>query len=216
MLADFVILKKSLSYQSNQNYYYMRKAYLIMASFIVAISAVIFACSSEAKTEEKSPILSQSEMVKRGEYLVATIGCDDCHSPKRMGAKGPELIPELRLSGYPANNPIPKIDTAALNKGWVLLGPDLTIAVGPWGTSFAANITSDGTGIGNWSEANFITAIREGKAKGLENGRPMLPPMPWFNFAKLTDEDLKSILAYLKSTSPVKNIPPQPIPPTSL
>jgi mono/diheme cytochrome c family protein len=194
----------------------MRKAALLIASFIIVICAILIACNDDSKAEDKSPVLSQTEMVKRGEYLVTAIGCDDCHSPKRMGAQGPELIPELRLSGYPAERPVPKIDTTALKNGWMLFGPDLTIAAGPWGVSFAANISSDGTGIGNWSESNFITAIRSGKAKGLENGRPMLPPMPWPNFAKLTDEDLKSILAYLKTTPPVKNIVPAPLPPSNL
>ena len=194
----------------------MRKAPLIIACSITAISVISFACNSETKTKEKAPVDRQSELIARGEYLVATIGCDDCHSPKRMGAKGPELIQELRLSGYPSDRPVHDIDTAALKKGWMLMGPDLTVAAGPWGVSFAANITSDGTGIGNWNESNFITAMRHGKAKGIESGRPLLPPMPWFNFAKLTDEDLKSILAYLKSTSPVRNVVPAPLPPASM
>lgn len=193
----------------------MRKLNLVIG-LITASSIAIIACSGESKPEQKSPILSQSEMVTRGEYLVAAIGCDDCHSPKKMGAKGPEVIPELRLSGYPANRPVEKIDTSVIKRGWMVMGPDLTVAAGPWGISFAANITSDGTGIGNWSESNFITAIRDGKAKGLKNGRSLLPPMPWFNFAKLTDEDLKSILAYLKTTNPVNNVPPAPIAPPNM
>ncbi|HVG12904.1 MAG TPA: c-type cytochrome [Flavisolibacter sp.] len=194
----------------------MRKAPLVIACAIAAGSALFIACSSEAKTEEKAPVAGHSDLVSRGEYLVATIGCDDCHSPKRMGAKGPEVIPELRLSGYPADRPVQVVDTAAMKKGWMLMGPDLTVAAGPWGVSFAANITSDGTGIGNWNESNFITAMRHGKAKGIESGRPLLPPMPWFNFAKMTDEDLKSILAYLKTTTPVKNVVPAPLPPANM
>jgi hypothetical protein len=82
--------------------------------------------------------------------------------------------------------------------------------------SFAANLTSDETGIGAWTEHNFITAMRTGKIKGLENGRTMLPPMPWFNFKNMTDEDLKSIFAYLKSTKPVSNLVPAPISPDKL
>ena len=139
-----------------------------------------------------------------------------CHSPKKMGPQGPEVIPELRLSGYPANRPIQTPDTKALTQGFMLFGGDLTSAVGPWGMSFAANITSDGTGIGNWTEHNFITAMRTGKIKGLENGRPMLPPMPWFNFRNMTDEDLKAIFAYLKTTNPVANIVPGPKSPADL
>ena len=194
----------------------MRKVQFAAAAAIL-LTVTLYACGSDNSNEEKKdPFPTEAEMVSRGEYLVATIGCDDCHSPKRMGAHGPELIPELRLSGYPKGRPMLPPDTGALKKGWMLMGPDLTSTVGPWGTSFAANITSDGTGVGNWTEAQFIKAMRTGKIKGLDNARPMLPPMPWFNFAKLTDEDLSAILAYLKSTPPVQNIVPAPIPPSKL
>ena len=82
--------------------------------------------------------------------------------------------------------------------------------VGPWGVSFAGNITSDVTGIGRWSEEQFKRAIQEGKFKGLEQGRGLLPPMPWQNYASLTDEDVKAIYSYLKTTKPIRNIVPGP------
>lgn len=59
-------------------------------------------------------------------------------------------------------------------------------------------------------------ALRKGKYKGLENARDLLPPMPWFNFSHLTDEDLKAMFAYLKSTKPVNNVVPPPIPPAAV
>ncbi len=127
-----------------------------MTSSLVTIAAVLSACG-DTKTSETPKEVTQSELVKRGDYLVAAIGCDDCHSPKRMGAKGPEVIPELRLSGYPSDRPVDKVNTAALQNGWVSMSPDLTAAAGPWGVSFAANITSDGTGVGNWNDENFST-----------------------------------------------------------
>ena len=189
----------------------MRNVNFILAALVICTGAAFYACNnSTVKSETKDAIPTQAEMVKRGEYLVAAIGCDDCHSPKRMGAQGPEVIPETRLSGYPANRPIQKPDTNALNHGWALFGPDLTCAVGPWGMSFASNITSDSTGIGTWTEQNFLTAIQHGKSKGVESNRGLLPPMPWYNFARLSDEDLKSIFAYLKSTPPVVNKVPAP------
>jgi hypothetical protein len=127
-----------------------------------------------------------------------------------MGAHGPELIPELRLSGYPSTRPIQKADSNVIKQGWALFGQDLTSAVGPWGMSFAANITSDDTGIGNWTEENFIRALRKGKLKGLEGSRDLLPPMPWFVYKNMTDEDLKSIYAYLKTVPAVENVVPAP------
>ncbi len=190
----------------------MRKTVLNLTTIVTITSIVFIACQGSAATEEKSVTITKEEMVKRGEYLVNSIGCDDCHSPKRMGANGPEIIPELRLSGYPSDRPITKADTNVVKKGWMLFGDDLTTAVGQWGQSFAANLTSDATGIGNWKEEQFIKAIREGKYKGLDNTRPLLMPMPWFVYRNLTDDDLKSIFAFLQATKPVNNVVPAPKP----
>ncbi len=185
----------------------MMKSFL----FAVTIAAIATACQSTQGSENNTAgTLDSAAMVKRGEYLVTTIGCDDCHSPKEMGPQGPQLVADKRLSGYPSDRPLPPIDTAHLGKGWALMFADLTAAVGPWGVSFASNITSDETGIGSWTEAQFINAMRKGKYKGLDTGRDLLPPMPWQNFSKLTDEDLKSIYSFLKTTNPVKNIAPEP------
>ena len=188
----------------------MRKTILSLMTIAVVISVVFAACQDSVASEEKSIAMTKKEMVKRGAYLVNTIGCDDCHSPKRMGPNGPEIIPELRLSGYPASRPITKTNIDVLKKGWMLLSDDLTTAVGSWGQSFAANLTSDPTGTGNWKEEQFIKAIREGKYKGLDNTRPLLLPMPWFVYKNLTDDDLKSIFAFLQTTKPVKNVVPAP------
>jgi hypothetical protein len=126
-----------------------------------------------------------------------------------MGPQGPEIIPELRFSGHPSTATLPPTSEEALKAGWVLFAPDFTSVVGPWGQSYAANISSDSTGIGMWTEAQFKKAVTEGKLKGLDNTRPILPPMPWQAFKHLTDEEISSIFAYLKSTKPVKNVVPQ-------
>jgi hypothetical protein len=113
------------------------------------------------------------------------------------------------LSGHPAEVPLPAIDARQVGN-WVLFNQHSTAIVGPWGVSFAANLTPDATGIGNWTEAQFERAIRKGKYKGLENGRTLLPPMPWPLYAELSDGDVKAIFAYLKTLKPVKNTPPAP------
>ena len=190
----------------------MRKTVLNLTAIAAITSIVFVACQDSTASEEKSIAMTKEEMVKRGEYLVNTIGCDDCHSPKRMGAHGPEIIPELRLSGYPSDRPLTTADTNVVKKGWMLFSDDLTTAVGAWGQSFAANLTSDVTGTGNWKEEQFIKAIREGKYKGLDNTRPLLMPMPWFVYKNLTDDDLKSIFAFLQATNPVNNVVPAPKP----
>jgi len=160
--------------------------------------------------------LSDQDYINRGEYLVNSIGCQDCHSPKRMGERGPEIVKELMFSGYPSDRALSEIHTDTLHKGWMMMNEDLTASVGPWGVSFSSNITSDDTGIGSWTLEQFTTALRKGKSKGLENGRDLLPPMPWQNFAHLTDDDIKAVFNYLKSTKPVNNIVPAPIPPKGL
>lgn len=193
----------------------MRNYILPFLAIGILITSFSSCNGSSAKTEATPPVkseISKDSLVKRGGYLVAAIGCDDCHSPKTMGPQGPQLDLEHRLSGYPQERPIAKVDGAVVKNGWNLFGSDLTSAVGPWGMSFSSNITSDSTGIGNWSEAQFIKAMREGKSKGLDSARPILPPMPWQNFKNLSDEDLSAIYAYLQSTKPVHNVVPAPRP----
>jgi hypothetical protein len=95
---------------------------------------------------------------------------------------------------------------------WFATTAGLTAWSGPWGISYAANLTPDtNTGLGIWTEEMFIRAIREGKHMGY--GRDLLPPMPWQYFSELTDEDLKAIFAYLRSIPPVQNRVPDPVPP---
>jgi mono/diheme cytochrome c family protein len=189
-------------------------AALIFFAFYIA------SCSdSENKAvakNESSAEPANDDILKQGEHLVTTMGCNDCHSPKRMGANGPEIIEELMFSGFPSDRPVAKFDTKLIKSGFSIFYPDLTAAAGPWGLSFAANLTPDSTGIGNWTEEQFKTALTKGKYKGLENNRMLLPPMPWFNFARLSDNEVKSIFAYLKSVKPVRNLVPQPIAPGKL
>ena len=153
--------------------------------------------------------------IKYGEHLVLIAGCHDCHTPKKMTEKGPVMDFSLALSGHPAQMPPPDINRDEIQKKGLAVTQTLTSWVGPWGVSYAANLTSDKTGIGNWQEQNFIYAIREGKLKGIPSGRPLLPPMPWDMYRNMTDEELKAIFAYLKSTKPIRNAVPAPEPPVA-
>ena len=84
--------------------------------------------------------------------------------------------------------------------------------IGPWGISYPANLTPDKeTGTGNWTAERFIKILRTGKHLG--EGRPILPPMPWENYAKLKDQDLKDIFAYLQSLKAISNKVPDPTTP---
>jgi hypothetical protein len=190
----------------------MRQTILVSAAITFSCLMMMSGCKDEAASPDnvKKQLITNDSLVKRGSYLVKTMVCDDCHSPKRVGPDGVEVIPELRLSGFRQEGALPPLDTNAVKNGWVLFNPDLTAAAGPWGVSFSANLTSDATGIGNWKEEQFFRAIREGKWKGLPDSRSLLPPMPWENFRNASDDDLKAIFAFLKSTNPVKNVVPAP------
>ena len=196
----------------------------LFAGLVVAIIFITSACQ-QSKTNDQSEAQGQEKMSaelkyggyvsaeKGGEHLVTISGCNDCHTPKLMTARGPVLDSSLLLSGHPAQMPPPDVNRKEIESKGLSVTNTLTSWVGPWGISFAANLTPDETGIGNWTESNFIRALREGKFKGLENGRPLLPPMPWAMYQKMSDDEIKAVFAYLKSIKPVKNAVPQFQPP---
>jgi hypothetical protein len=186
----------------------------------ILILLLSFSCQEKqkdyAEKTEPDPVALKKASIERGEYLVSVIGCDHCHTPKKMTEQGP--VPDLDrwMMGYPANDPLPEIPEDAIGPGkWVLLNNDLTAAVGPWGVSFGGNLTPDDTGIGSWSFAQFKKAMTEGKYKGMDNSRPLMPPMPWQSFAKLSNEDLKAIYDYLMSIKPIENVVPSYRPPAA-
>jgi mono/diheme cytochrome c family protein len=148
-------------------------------------------------------------IVERGKYLVTIGGCHDCHTPKVPGPDGAPVLDEKRLlAGHPEGEPFPTWNPADLKQrnAAALTNPELTAWAGPWGVTFAINLTPDNaTGIGEWSETNFVQALRTGKHQGQPNGRNILPPMPWQNTRAMTDEDLKALYAYLRSIPAVKN-----------
>jgi len=82
-----------------------------------------------------------------------------------------------------------------------------------WGAVFAANPTSDSTGIGTWKDERFIYAIRSGKYDGMASDRNILSVMPKVMYRNMIDKELIAIFASLKSTKPIKNKVPPLIPP---
>jgi hypothetical protein len=182
---------------------------------VLFVAAIIVACNSNkdsdsTTSETKEQPKADMDPVARGKYLTTIGGCNDCHTPKIMTPNGPAPDTTKILSGHPANAPLPPI----IKSDWVLMAPDITSFVGPWGISYTANLTPDSaTGIGAWPEEVFIKTIRTGKHLGNPNGRDILPPMPWQEVAKMTDEDLKAVYAFLQSLPPINNKVPQPVAP---
>ena len=147
---------------------------------------------------------SSTALVKRGEYLATVGGCGDCHTPKSASMK-PDST--RLLSGSPSDAAAPSKPVKA---GETVSSAGSTAFHGPWGISYAANLTPDKeTGIGGeYTEALFIKAMRTGKSP---DGGSILPPMPWQNYSKMTDDDLKALWAYLQSIKPVKNKVKEPV-----
>lgn len=154
---------------------------------------------------------SKESRVSRGKYLVSVLGCNDCHTPLKMGPQGPERDFSRLLSGHPEQLKVgeaPKVP-----EPWMMtMVSSGTAFAGPWGTTFAMNLTPDvNTGIGIWTEDIFMRAIRDGRHWG--QSRPIMPPMPWDVYRNLTDEDLKSVYAFLRTIPPIHNRVPEYRPP---
>jgi mono/diheme cytochrome c family protein len=179
---------------------------------IVAMTTLGLGLGALASAAPTAPAKEQDPgaKIKRGEYLVTVAGCNDCHTPWKLGANGPEPDMTRMLSGHPekmAMPPAPKLPPGP----WVMTAAGTNTAwAGPWGVSFTANLTPDkATGLGQWTLRNFVDTVRTGRHLG--RGRPILPPMPWFNVAKMTDADLEAVFAYLQSIPPVNNRVPNPV-----
>ncbi|MFO1303277.1 MAG: c-type cytochrome [Burkholderiales bacterium] len=154
------------------------------------------------------------EKVARGKYLVTVAGCNDCHTPWKMGQNGPEPDYSRMLSGHPQDMAMPPSPTLPPGPWVVSVAATNTAWAGPWGVSFTANLTPDPeTGLGKWSQRNFTETIRTGRHMG--RGRPILPPMPIPMYKNFTDEDLEAIFTYLGTIAPVTNRVPEPLPPAA-
>jgi len=166
----------------------LRQDWSAIALMIVAIVAV--SCTSK-KAEAPSGDAgtgagSTAAMtpVQRGEVLAYTSGCHDCHTPGALyGAPNFESL----LSGS--------------ELGWQ----------GPWGVTYARNLTPDAaTGLGTWTDDEIIRALRSGVRK---DGSPILPPMPWQNFARMSTEDMSALIAYMRSLPAVSHAAPERVAP---
>lgn len=179
-----------------------------IAAAVTALPGAIVWRTEAVRAQEKAPAAAQ---VARGKYLVSTMGCHDCHTPWKMGPRGPEPDMTRALTGHPQDLVMPPPELPKAPWAWIGAATNTAFA-GPWGVSFTANLTPDKeTGLGAWTEEMFVATIRTGRHQG--KGRPVLPPMPVLVYSNLTDEDLKSVFAYLQSLPPVRNRVPGPIDP---
>jgi mono/diheme cytochrome c family protein len=188
---------------------------LLVVGVAISLTIVVTSSYGSKRVEVASkPVIDKAAQVQRGQYLVTIGGCNDCHTPWIMGPKGPEPDKTRALSGHPANFPITQPAQAQSEKWGFTAAATNTAFSGPWGVSFAANLTPDrNTGTGIWTEEIFRNTIRNGRHWGV--ARPLLPPMPWFNYRQMTDEDLNAVFAYLRTLKPIHNQVPEPLPPSA-
>jgi hypothetical protein len=191
-----------------------RMPFLTVAALSIAILGACRVDTSgpapaAAPAAQTAAVANASDPVERGRYLVAILGCGDCHTPLVMGPQGPMPDPKRLLAGHPESLAMPPAPPPSDAWAWHGAATNTAFA-GPWGVSYATNLTPDETtGLGPWSEEIFVNTIRTGKHWG--QSRPILPPMPWLTYARMTDGDLKSVYAYLRTVPAITNQPPQAI-----
>lgn len=186
------------------------------ATTVIAIAGIslagLIATASAPEPPQRPAAAIHKTPVELGKYLVNSMGCHDCHTPWKLGPQGPEPDMTRALTGHPQDLVMPPAPTLPPGPWIASFAATNTAWAGPWGVSFTANLTPDKeTGLGDWTEEQFVSTIRTGKHQG--KGRPVLPPMPWPAYKNLNDPELKAIFAYLRSLTPVKNRVPQPIDP---
>ncbi|MFQ5680186.1 MAG: diheme cytochrome c-553 [Gemmatimonadota bacterium] len=186
---------------------------LLGATALATLGALLLPVASASGQEADA---ARKAVIERGEYLVTIrLRCIGCHTPRIPTPEGSVRDSTRLLSGHPAEVELPEIPEGIFGPDkWLVLVPSRgTAFVGEWGVSFPRNLTPDvETGLGSWTEEIFIKALRTGKDMG--EGRDILPPMPWREYAEYPDEDLRAVFAYLQSLEPIYNPVPDPISPT--
>jgi mono/diheme cytochrome c family protein len=184
----------------------------IVATAVVFVAAAGFVTLSTSQTQSENLARAQfpspaAAKVQRGEYLVKIMGCNDCHTPWKMGPQGPEPDMDRFLSGHPEQiGPLP-MAKAAEPFLWSGFATNTAFS-GPWGVSYAFNLTPEqNTGLGIWTEEMFVQTIRTGRHMGVS--RPINPPMPWPAYRNASDDDLKAVYAYLRTIKPIVNHVPE-------
>jgi mono/diheme cytochrome c family protein len=150
----------------------MRTVTLIAAGILVAALAVVWLLTLPA-TVPASALPAYTPNVDNGRTMFNAGGCASCHAT-------------------PAGDP-DKVDRTRLGGGLALKSP--------FGTFYVPNISPDPSdGIGEWSEANFVTALWKGTSPW---GKNLFPAFPYTSYQNMALADMRDLFAYLKTLSPV-------------
>lgn len=183
---------------------------MLAISFLLVFSIIAIGCNQRPAEE----IAYSPERIEIGQAVVEGWNCSFCHSPQIKGPESKAIAdPDRYMSGHPSDEKIPTIpDMVITSPEWMEFLDNLDSTV--WATDnlivFSANLTPDDeTGIGTWTETEFVETIREGRHRGIE--RRIKYPMPWRELGELSDEELLSVYEYLMTLQPVNNKVPASI-----
>jgi mono/diheme cytochrome c family protein len=142
------------------------------------VAAVSLAATAAAAQQATKPSLTLQQ--KRGAYLAQIMDCGGCHTPGALTGK-----PDMARA---------------------FAGSEIGFGIPELGVFYPPNLTSDReTGLGQWSEAEIVAAVRQGQR---HDGRMLAPAMPWRAYAALSDDDAPALAAYLKQLPPVRHAVP--------
>jgi mono/diheme cytochrome c family protein len=169
----------------------MQKTIALSAILFMALFTTFFTACNNNNTSE--PVANSTEdslqkVVVRGKYLALHVAaCIHCHSTRDFNKYAGPTIPGSQGGGGA------KFDHSILD------------AIP--GTIYSKNITPDSaTGIGTWTDGEILRAITQGINK---KGDTLFPLMPYAHFNRMSKDDLLSIIAYLRTLKPIKNIIPE-------
>jgi mono/diheme cytochrome c family protein len=145
--------------------------------FVTRIALVLGLAAATVQTVNAQ---SKEALLKRGAYLMnGPVACANCHTPR---APDFSFLPGKDFAG-----------------GFKIIDSGFEV--------YSANITPDKeTGIGSWTDAQIITAIRTGKSR---EGKIIFPPMPVPTYNNMSDQDVRAIVAFLRTVTPVHNEVPE-------
>jgi mono/diheme cytochrome c family protein len=159
-------------------------ALLTILLLLVIIAAYIKIALPNVGPAPQMTVEKTPEKIKRGAYLAKSVMiCMDCHSSRN-----------------PIEFSMP-MEYSTMGEG----GERFDQTMGFPGVYYSANITPDG--IGSWTDGEVYRAITTGVRK---SGKPIFPVMPYHSYRQADPEDVKSVIAFLRSLNPIQNIVPEP------
>lgn len=163
------------------------KTLLKIVGALVGVVVLVAACGlgylmfafPKAPAPPDIQITATPELLARGQYLNDhVVGCTTCHSQRDWNRFSGPVKPETQGAG------------------------DQEFALGPAGVLYSKNITP--AGIGNWTDGELMRAVTQGVSK---DGTPLFPLMPYPHYGAMAEDDVRAVLAYVRTLKPVTSTP---------